>query len=62
MVTSGASLIGTNLVNEVKGKGHEVMAADLYNKINGYVSANLKDIKPVETVFEDKYSFEWGIK
>ena len=31
LVTGGAGFIGTNLVNELESRGHEVIAADLYN-------------------------------
>jgi Nucleoside-diphosphate-sugar epimerases len=31
LVTGGAGFIGTNLVNELKSRGHEVTALDLYN-------------------------------
>ena len=31
LVTGGAGFIGTNLVNELKTRGHEVIAADIYN-------------------------------
>jgi len=31
LVTGGAGFIGTNLVNELQSRGHEVLAVDLYN-------------------------------
>ena len=31
LVTGGAGFIGTNLVNELRSRGHEVLAVDLYN-------------------------------
>jgi len=31
LVTGGAGFIGTNLVNELKKRGHEVFAIDLLN-------------------------------
>jgi dTDP-glucose 4,6-dehydratase len=31
LVTGGAGFIGTNLCNELKGRGHKVFAVDLYN-------------------------------
>jgi len=30
LVTGGAGFIGTNLVNELRKRGHEVIALDLY--------------------------------
>jgi dTDP-glucose 4,6-dehydratase len=35
LVTGGAGFIGTNLVNELRSRGHSVIAADLYNTENG---------------------------
>lgn len=35
LVTGGAGFIGTNLVNELKDRGHEVIALDLYNTDRG---------------------------
>lgn len=31
LVTGGAGFIGTNLVNELRSRDHEVTALDLYN-------------------------------
>ena len=31
LVTGGAGFIGTNLVNEFRRRGHEVLAVDLFN-------------------------------
>jgi len=31
LVTGGAGFIGTNLVNELRRRGHEVLAVDLFN-------------------------------
>lgn len=31
LVTGGAGFIGTNLVHELRRRGHEVVAADLFN-------------------------------
>ncbi|MFH0967869.1 MAG: NAD-dependent epimerase/dehydratase family protein [Methanobacteriota archaeon] len=31
LVTGGTGFIGTNLVNELRGRGHEVLAADIGN-------------------------------
>jgi dTDP-glucose 4,6-dehydratase len=32
LVTGGAGFIGTNLVNELRKRGHEVNALDLYKR------------------------------
>ena len=35
LVTGGAGNIGTNLCNELRSRGHHVIALDLYKKITG---------------------------
>ncbi len=53
LVTGGAGFIGTNLVNELRRRGHEVIAADLYNTDrNGYVRADVRNYRQLERVFE----------
>lgn len=54
MVTGGAGFIGTNLVNELRSRGHEVMAADLYNnERDGYVRADVRNHRQVERLFDE---------
>ena len=54
MVTGGAGFIGTNLVNELRSRGHEVMAADLMNnERDGYVRADVKNYRQVERLFDE---------
>ena len=54
MVTGGAGFIGTNLVNELRGRGHEVMAADLMNnERDGYVRADVRNYRQVERLFDE---------
>ncbi|HNS82188.1 MAG TPA: NAD-dependent epimerase/dehydratase family protein, partial [Methanolinea sp.] len=43
LVTGGAGFIGTNLVNELASRGHEVLAVDLYNnEREQYIRADVK--------------------
>ena len=54
LVTGGAGFIGTNLVNELRSRGHEVMAADLYNnERDGYIRADVRNYRQVERLFEE---------
>jgi len=53
LVTGGAGFIGTNLVNELKNRGHEVIAADLYNTSReNYIRVDVRNYRQVERIFE----------
>ena len=53
LVTGGAGFIGTNLVNELQSRGHEVVAADLYNtERDNYIRVDVKNYRQIERVFE----------
>ena len=53
LVTGGGGFIGTNLVNELKDRGHEVTALDLYNsEREDYVRADVRNYRQLEKVFE----------
>jgi nucleoside-diphosphate-sugar epimerase len=44
LVTGGAGFIGTNLVNELRKRGHEVIALDLYNTDReGYLRTDVRN-------------------
>jgi Nucleoside-diphosphate-sugar epimerases len=54
LVTGGAGFIGTNLMNELKSRGHEVTALDLlHNDRNDYIRADVKNYRQIERVFEN---------
>jgi dTDP-glucose 4,6-dehydratase len=58
LVTGGAGFIGTNLVNELRTRGHEVIALDLYNTDReGYIRADVRNYRQLERVF-DKWDFD----
>ena len=58
LVTGGAGFIGTNLVNELKERGHEVIALDLGNtEREEYVRADVRNYRQLERVF-DKWDFD----
>ena len=59
LVTGGAGFIGTNLVNELKSRGHEVTALDLYNTDReDYIRADVRNYRQLERVF-DNQQFEF---
>ena len=52
LVTGGAGFIGTNLVNELLNRGHEVIALDYFNtERDNYIRANVKNIRQLEKAF-----------
>lgn len=59
LVTGGAGFIGTNLVNELWKRGHEVIALDLYNtERENYLRADVRNYRQLERVF-DKWKFDY---
>ena len=60
LVTGGAGFIGSNLVNELRKRGHEVIALDLYNTDReGYLRADVRNYRQLERVFEiEKWKFD----
>ena len=59
LVTGGAGFIGTNLVNELKNRGHEVISLDLlHNDRDDYVRADVKNYRQLERVF-DNHEFDY---
>jgi dTDP-glucose 4,6-dehydratase len=63
LVTGGAGFIGTNLVNELKNRGHEVVAVDLVNTdITDYVRADVKNYRQLENVFDsNKFDYVYHL-
>lgn len=55
LVTGGAGFIGTNLVIELRDRGHEVTALDLYNtEREDYVRADIRNYRQLENAFEGR--------
>jgi len=53
LVTGGAGFIGTNLVNELKKRGHEVTTLDQFNTDrDDYVRADVRSYRQLERVFD----------
>ena len=52
LVTGGAGFIGTNLVNELESRDHEVIAADLYNtRRENYIRADVRNYRQLEKLY-----------
>ncbi len=59
LVTGGAGFIGTNLVNELTKRGHDVIALDLYHtERDNYIRADVRNFRQLERVFE-KWNFDY---
>ncbi len=53
LVTGGSGFIGTNLVKELKKRGHQVTAVDLLNTDReDYARADVRNYRQIERVFE----------
>ena len=61
-MTGGGGFIGANLVKELKRRGHEVIASDLYNTDSDrddYIRADVRNYRQLERVFEiEKWKFD----
>lgn len=54
LVTGGAGFIGTNLVNELRKRGHEVTSLDLFNTDrDDYVRTDVRSFRQLERVFDE---------
>ena len=59
LVTGGAGFIGTHLVNELRRRGHKVIALDLFNTDReDYVRADVRNYRQLERVF-DNWRFDY---
>ncbi|MDO9626591.1 MAG: NAD(P)-dependent oxidoreductase [Methanobacteriaceae archaeon] len=60
LVTGGSGFIGTNLVNDLRSRGHEVLALDLlHHEIDDYVRADVKNYRQIERVFDNNDKFDY---
>jgi len=55
LVTGGAGFIGTNLVTELRKRGHDVFVTDQYNTDQqAYLRADVRNYRQVQKVWEDQ--------
>ena len=60
LVTGGAGFIGTNLVNELRSRGHKVIACDLLNhELKDYIRCDVRNYRHIERVFEKFGPFDF---
>jgi dTDP-glucose 4,6-dehydratase len=60
LVTGGSGFIGTNLVNELRSRGHTVVACDLLNhELPGYMRCDVRNYRHIERVFERFGPFDY---
>lgn len=60
LVTGGAGFIGTNLCNELRNRGHEVLSCDLLHKPReNYIRADVGKYRQIERVFKENDNFDF---
>src|ERR1035437_2709827 len=60
LVTGGAGFIGTNLCNELRSRGHNVIACDLYNtERDNYIRCDVRNYRQIEQVFNQYGPFDF---
>ena len=61
LVTGGAGNIGTNLCNELRSRGHKVIACDLYNtERDDYIRCDVRNYRQLQYVFDKFDKFKIG--
>lgn len=60
LVTGGAGFIGTNLVNELRSRGHKVIICDLLNhELLNYIRCDIRNYHQLERVFNKFGPFDY---
>ncbi|MEA3223492.1 MAG: polysaccharide biosynthesis protein [Thermodesulfobacteriota bacterium] len=60
LVTGGAGFIGTNLCNELRSRGNNVVACDLYNTDrDDYIRCDVRNYRQIERVFVEYGPFDY---
>ena len=59
-VTGGSGFIGTNLVNELRSRGHKVIVCDLLNhELKDYIRCDVRNYRQIQRVFEKFGPFDY---
>jgi dTDP-glucose 4,6-dehydratase len=60
LVTGGSGFIGTNLVNELRFRGHKVIACDLLNhELLDYIRCDVRNYRHIQRVFDKFGPFDY---
>jgi len=60
LVTGGTGFIGKNLVNELRARGHKVIASDLLNhELADYIRCDVRNYRQLEQVFDQYGPFDF---
>ena len=60
LVTGGAGNIGTNLCNELRSRGYDVFAIDLYNtERDNYARCDTRNYRQLEYIFNEFGPFDY---
>lgn len=60
LVTGGSGFIGTNLVNELRSRGHKVIACDLLNhELQDYIRCDVRNYRQLKRVFDTFGPFDY---
>ena len=60
LVTGGAGFIGTNLVNELRSRKHNVTVCDLLNhELKDYIRCNVRNYRQIQRVFDEFGPFDY---
>jgi dTDP-glucose 4,6-dehydratase len=60
LVTGGAGFIGSNLCNELRKRGHQVFAADIYNTDRDeYMRCDVRNYRQLEALFNQHGQFDF---
>ncbi len=60
LVTGGAGFIGTNLCNDLRSRGHKVIACDLANNNrDDYIRCDVRNIRQIQEVFDQFGHFDF---
>ena len=60
LVTGGSGFIGTNLVNELRSRNHDVIACDLLNhNLKDYIRCDVRNFRHIERVFDKFGPFDF---